>query len=200
LLKQFELEEQANIESHKSGKQFDSEAVENRYFSEILEKIKESKAKHVVIAGPGFTKNKFENFLKEKGRLDMQLFFAATNSVGKTGLQELLKAEALSKVVQDMQLVKETKLVESFLAELGRDTGLAEYGFEQVQKAVEAGAVKQLMVADKFLLLNREKAEKLMEQAEKMKGEVHLINAEHEAGEKLLNMGGIAALLRYRIH
>ena len=35
--------------------------------------------------------------------------------------------------------------------------------------------------------------------AEKMRGRVMIINSEHEAGAKLLGLGGIAALLRYAI-
>jgi len=32
-----------------------------------------------------------------------------------------------------------------------------------------------------------------------MKGKVHIISTEHEGGEKLLSLGGIAALLRFAI-
>ncbi len=201
LLKQFELQQKATIASGKSGKRFAvDESTEKKYFAEIAEKIKETKAKQVVVAGPGFTRSRFEKFLQEKGKpKEMRFFFAATNSTGVTGLQEMLKGGTLVKVVQNMQLVKETQLVERFLAELGKNSGLAEYGFLQVQKAIEFGAVQQLLVADKFFLQNREQAEKAMQDAERMGAEVHLINAEHEAGQQLFNLGGIAALLRYRI-
>jgi len=67
------------------------------------------------------------------------------------------------------------------------------------EKAVEAGAVQMLLVADKFLLDKREKTENLMQNAEKMGAEVHLVNAEHEAGRQLQNLGGVAAILRYKI-
>ncbi|MDP2973883.1 MAG: hypothetical protein Q8N60_02430, partial [Candidatus Diapherotrites archaeon] len=217
LLKQFELQQKATIASGKSGKRFAvDESAEKKYFAEITEKIKEAKAKQVVVAGPGFTKSRFEKFLQEKGMpkanfpgvfaegkkaepKEMQFFFAAINSTGVTGLQEMLKGGTLVKVVQNMQLVKETQLVERFLAELGKNSGLAEYGFLQVLKAIEFGAVQQLLVADKFFLQNREKVEKAMQDAERMGAEVHLINAEHEAGQQLFNLGGIAALLRYRV-
>jgi len=57
--------------------------------------------------------------------------------------------------------------------------------------------VQALIVADERLFEERGKIEGLMLKAEQMRGEVHLVNAEHEAGKKLQSIGGIAALLRY---
>jgi len=200
LLKEFELGEISGIRSGKSGKQFKGEEGQGKYFREMLDKILEIGPEKAIVAGPGFARENFQKFLGEKGKpKGIQFFFSATNSVGRTGLQELIKGGALEKMVQEMQLVKETGLVEKVLEELGKDSGLVEYGLEQVRNAVEAGAVKQLLVADSFLLEKREEAEQAMEKAEKMNGEVHLINAEHEAGKQLASLGGIVAVLRYRI-
>lgn len=200
LLREFELEELATIRSGKSGKQFKGEDLREKYFEEIFEKVLGIEPEKIVVAGPGFARENLQKFLEGKGKKKkMQFFFAATNSVGKTGFQELLKSDALNKIIEEMQVVKETQAVERILAELGKNSGLAEYGLKEVGKAIDLGAVKQLLVADKFLLEKRDETEELMEKAEKMGGEVHLINAEHEAGKQLSNLGGIAALLRYRV-
>ncbi len=200
ILREFELEEKASMKSGKSGKQFKGEDVKGKYFAEILEKILEIKPEKAIVAGPGFTKEEFQKFLEEKRMpKEIQFFYSATNSVGKTGLQELLKGNALEKIAQEMQIVKETVLVEKILAELGKDLGIAEYGLKEVKKAVKVGAVQMLLVTDKFLLEKREETEKVMQDAEKTGSEVHLINSEHEAGKTLQNLGGIAAILRYKI-
>jgi protein pelota len=44
-----------------------------------------------------------------------------------------------------------------------------------------------------------EEIEKLIDAVESAKGDVHIISSEHEAGSKLSGLGGIAALLRYKI-
>jgi len=200
LLKEFELEETTTIRSHKSGKSFKAEETTPKYFSELLEKILSMKPEIAIVAGPGFAKENFQRFLQEKGKIPkINFFFFSTNSVGKTGLQELLKGNELSKAVQEMQLVKETRLVELLLAELGKNSGLAEYGLRETQKAVEIGAAKLLLVSDKKLLEEREIVEQLMQKAEQMGAEVHLVNAEHEAGKQLESLGGAAALLRFKI-
>ena len=198
LLKEFKLEEKGTIWSGKTGKRFESESKQGSYFKEIMDRVKELDAKKVVFAGPGFAKESLKKWIEEKGEKG-SFYFAATNSTGITGLNELLKGNALGKMVQEMQLVKETRLVEKILEEIGKGSGLVEYGPKEVEKAIENGAVQELLVTDKLLLEKRDEIETLMNKAEKMKGEVHLIAAENEAGKKLSSLGEIAALLRFKI-
>lgn len=200
LLGELQIEEKGRVKSGKSGKRLEGEEADERgYFGEILKKVRDGKSSRVIVAGPGFTAEKFKAFLKERESTGKQFFFTKTNSVGKTGLQELVKSNALDRVVMEMQLVKESRMVEEVLAELGKGSGLVEYGTKQVKKAVEMGAVQKLLVADKTLLEKRNEIEEMMHKAEQMKGEVHLVNSEHEAGKKLVSLGGVAALLRYRV-
>jgi len=198
-LREFGLEELASIKSGRSGKQFKSEDRQEKYFREILEKVLQGSPEKAIVAGPGFAKEGFQKLVESQGKGKTQFFFVAINGTGKTGMQELLKGNALGKAIEEMQVVKETRLVEAVLAELGKGAGLAEYGLKEVSKAIGFGAVEKLLVSDRFLLENREKAEEAMELAEKSGGEAHLINSEHEAGRQLSNLGGIAALLRFRI-
>jgi len=198
VLKEFELEKKGSVRSGKSGKMFGSESSEGDYFKNVMERVQEIGAETIVIAGPGFAKEGLKKWINGKG-IKGGFHFASINSVGITGLNELVKGNAIEKVVQEKQLVKDTRMVEAVLEELGKGTGLVEYGFEEVGKAVEAGAVKELLVADSFMLENREKAEQIMANAEKTRSNVHIIDAENEAGKKLSSLGGVAALLRYRI-
>jgi protein pelota len=41
--------------------------------------------------------------------------------------------------------------------------------------------------------------EQFMEQAEQLKGKIMIISTEHEAGERFLSIGGIAAFLRFKL-
>ncbi len=198
LLKEFELQKKGIIRSGKSGKQFESKSGIGNYFKEIVDRVKELKAEKVVFAGPGFTRESLKKWIDDRGEKG-QFYFASTNSTGVTGLNELLKGSALDKITSEMQLVKETKLVERIFAEVGKNSGLVEYGVEQVSDAVGKGAVQQLLVADETMLENRASVEELMDKTEKMGGEVHLVSAGHEAGKKLVSIGGIAALLRFKI-
>jgi protein pelota len=73
-----------------------------------------------------------------------------------------------------------------------------------VENAAKMGAIEKLMLADVTLRdtdeQQRLKLEELMREAEKRGANVTVISTEHEAGAKLLALGGIAALLRFPIY
>jgi protein pelota len=96
------------------------------------------------------------------------------------------------------RIEKETKLVEELITEIHKDSGLAAYGIAEVKKAVEAFAVKQLLVLDEYLRTDPE-AESAVEAADAAKAEIVIISSEEEPGMKLKGFGKIAALLKFKI-
>jgi protein pelota len=93
--------------------------------------------------------------------------------------------------------------MEEVLARLGRGKGDITYGFEEVEKASIYGAVEKLLVADATLREipdeKRRALEKIMKGVEEKGGQITVISTEHEAGTKLLSLGGVAALLRFSL-
>ena len=85
-------------------------------------------------------------------------------------------------------------MVEKFIEKLEKDEAVT-YGLDHVSKAVELGAVDTVLISDKLVKENQE----LLKNTENNGGTVRIISSEHEAGEKLFNMGGIAAILRYKL-
>jgi protein pelota len=69
---------------------------------------------------------------------------------------------------------------------------------------VKVGAVEKLIVADTGLRESEQKQrlhlEELMRLVEQRRGSVSVVSTEHEAGAKLLALGGIAALLRFPVY
>jgi protein pelota len=68
---------------------------------------------------------------------------------------------------------------------------------------VNMGAVEKLVIADTTLRESGEEQrlhlEKLMREVEQRRGSITVVSTEHEAGEKLIALTGIAALLRFPI-
>jgi protein pelota len=100
-------------------------------------------------------------------------------------------------------VAEETEMVEEVLSRLGADRRDVTYGFDAAKNAGSYGAVETLLVAD-FTIRSLDDEERLvlenmMREVEAKGGKVVVVSAEHEAGEKLLALGGIAALLRYPI-
>ncbi|HDM22631.1 MAG TPA: mRNA surveillance protein Pelota, partial [Methanomicrobia archaeon] len=73
----------------------------------------------------------------------------------------------------------------------------AVYGIKDVEKAIDYGAVERLLILDD--LLRDENYEKILEKTRKKNCKVYVISSEHEGGEKLKGLGGIAGLLRFKI-
>jgi protein pelota len=87
---------------------------------------------------------------------------------------------------------------------LGKGTGNVTYGLDAVENAIMVGAVEKLVVADTKLRdaneAERIKLEDLMHQVEKRNAAITVVSTEHEAGAKLLSLGGISALLRFPLY
>ena len=176
------------------------------FFSGALKSLREAWAplqSPIVVLGPGFIKDDFAEYIRSNSRdiAESVVGVKGTNSAGLSGIQEALRSGILSNVLQNMRVADEMKAIEELLARLGRGKNDATYGFIEVEKAVNYGAVEKLLVADSSLREtteeNRRIMEKLMKNVEDARGTVMVISTEHEAGTKLLSLGGIAALLRF---
>ncbi|MCW4052558.1 MAG: mRNA surveillance protein Pelota, partial [Candidatus Bathyarchaeota archaeon] len=155
--------------------------------------------------GVGFMKSKFAEHLKtEASEIAQSLIdVKGVNNGGVAGIKEALRSGILDKALKHLRISEETRLVEELLARLAGNKGDATYGFDVVRKAGIRGAVKMLLVTDSMLRNasdeNRLDLEDLMKGVEEKSGRVVVVSIEHEAGEKLHALSGVAALLRYPI-
>jgi len=179
-----------------------------KYFGKALDAVREVWRRNhyaVVIIGVGLTKNQFLNYIRSEAPDLFQsiLDFKSVNSSGLAGIEEALRSGVLNKALKHLRIAEETKSVEEVLARLGKGTGNVTYGLEQVEKANMLGAVETFLVADFTIRDSSDERrlvlEKLMTDVEGKGGNVSVISAEHEAGQKLLALGGVAALLRFPI-
>jgi protein pelota len=94
--------------------------------------------------------------------------------------------------------------MEEVMKRLGKGEGKVTYGLTAVENAANMGAIETLIVADTTIRDAEEeqrlKLEQLMRDVEKRQAKVTVISTEHEAGFKLISLGGIAALLRFPIY
>ncbi len=174
----------------KSGySKFSDESLKTRYYTEVA-KFVENWGGKVVLCGPGFPKEEAAELLKERG---VRVFVDTVCHTGIAGLNELLKRGTLKKVLKESRITEETRLVERLFEEIARD-GMAVYGPGETKKAAESGAVEILLVSDSRV---REFGE-IVKKAEDTGAEVFVVSSNHEAGERLLHLGGIAGILRFR--
>lgn len=208
ILRQYGIEAKAGAKNKLPGK-LESEKrakAKQLFFKVALKSLKETwepLKSPIVVIGPGFMKDDFVDYLRSEAKDIAESIIAVkgVNSAGLAGIQESLRSGILSDVLKHVRITDEIDSVEEFLARLGRGKEDATYGFEDVEKATNYGAVEKLLIADVSLRdttnEKRRLIEQLMKNVENARGEVLVISTEHEAGEKLLSLGGIAALLRF---
>ena len=188
------------------AKKADADIKSSNFYSQILAKIKDYSDRmeggKVIVASPSFWKDEFMKELKDDA-LKKKIILAGVSAVDKTSFNELIKRDEVAVALKQERAADEIKSVEALMVEISRGE-LAAYGIEEVRKAVDAGAVTALILTDKCILDAREaesydEIEAILKNVESMGGKIHIISSEHEGGQKLDGIGGIGAILRYRI-
>ena len=152
---------------------------------------------HIIIAGPGFTKDDLRKILAEHhADLSYRITMDEASSIGKSGFQEVLRRGAVSTVLEESRIAREAKLIEDLMREIATG-GKAAYGFEEVKSAADFGAIESLLVLD--TVARRREADDLMREVSNARGKVVVFSSEFEPGQRLESLGGIATILRFKI-
>lgn len=199
ILRQSGLQFIAEVDSKKSGKMYESQHDDKHYFGDILSIIRNFKNHDspLIIVGPGFTKDHFVKYYKEKDPVLFNKYIVfGTSNAGINGIQEAIKSGVVEKITKDNRVVFETNLIEKFFEEI-KKTGLVSYGEKEVKNALINGAVQRLLIIDK--IVRTKNGEDLLKLSKENNSEFTIINTIHEAGKKFEGIGGIGALLRFKI-
>lgn len=203
LVRQYGLEELGRIDSRTSGKLYESDrkSERSRFYRKICSMMKNhmkmKNTESAIIAGPGFAKKDLHLMLKEKfPEIASKTHLGNTSAAGKSGLNEIIRRGIVKRVSQNDRISYETELVEKMMGEIAED-GLAVYGREEVEDAIDFGAVDRLLVADELLRKERDKVEPMLDRTRDVGGQIVILSTEHEGGKRLSKLGGIGALLRF---
>lgn len=193
MVKESGIQDLSGLEQNIPGKLYDDQDTGEQFYKELKNVLDRSSrdVDNIILCGPGFEKEKVYNMMDEE--LKKKIFVQDTSVTGKTGLHEAIKRGALKNVVESSRIDEETSELEKFFEELEKD-GKADYGLEKVEELVDQGAVEKLLITQEQFRENQE----LVKKVERTGGEVQMIHVDHEAGERLENFGGVAALLRYK--
>jgi protein pelota len=175
-------------------------------FAELTDVLGRTDADAVILAGPGFTKRDALSYVeREAPDLAERITTVDTASVGDRGVHEVLKRGAVDEIQRETRIAEESELIDR-LTERIADGATVAYGPSEVATAAEYGAVERLLVLDERLRAERGgegewdvDVDEIIETTEQKGGEVTVFSGEFDPGRQLDNLGGIAALLRYRL-
>ena len=198
------------------------EAKTNRFFDNVLQALLDtadfSEPRLLILASPGYTAQNFRTYLTGTAARtgDAKLRRMGTEAVvvhASTGnthsLNEALSSPEVAERLKNAKFRSESRLMDDLLAKLrSEDEGIsarASYGVVPVTYAVDEGAVGR---GGGVLLINnalfrsedvstRKRFVAIVDKVKEAGGEVRLLSSDHESGQRLDGLGGIAALLTY---
>lgn len=208
LVRHYGIELYSHI-NHSSGKRVGS--LRESFFKEIADQLAfvYNENASVIVCGPGFTK---DDFLIELKRLYPEI---ASNTgvedssmIGISGFMEVLRKGSVDKIMKESRISREAEYMDLLFKEIAVD-GKATYGLKEVKNAIDYGSVDVLLVADEKIRTEREESanenienapiEQMMKDVNLTQGKVVVLSTEFEPGARLESLGGIAALLRFKM-
>ncbi|GAB7020183.1 mRNA surveillance protein pelota [Halostagnicola bangensis] len=201
---QYGTEERATI-SGPTGKG-DFARDRSELFDELAAVLSRMDVDAIILAGPGFTKqDALKHFEKNNADLTDLITMVDTSAVGDRGVHEVLKRGAVADVQQETRIESEAEAIDELTRQIAEGAKAA-YGPEEVNKAAEYGAIEELLILDDKLRKERGpdgewalNVDNIVRTAEQKGGDVTVFSSEFPPGQQLSNLGGIAALLRYRL-
>ena len=176
-------------------------------FAEITAVVKRLDVEAIILAGPGFTKQDALDYIEDTAAdAAEKIQVVDTASVGDRGVHEVLKRGAVDRIQTETRISNEAELIDELMERIAEGAEVA-YGIEEVAEAAEYGAVDRLLILDERLRAERAgeggwdlDINDVVEDVERQGGEVTVFSHEFDPGQQLSNLGGIAALLRYRLN
>jgi len=202
---QYGVEERASISGPTGKGEFARPRKE--LFAELATVLDRMDVEAIILAGPGFTKQDALEYIRENHPdLAGKVTTVDTAGVGDRGVHEVLKRGAVDEVQAETRIAREAEAIDELMARIAEGAKAA-YGIDEVAEAAEYGAVEELLVLDERLRRERAgegdwavDANELVETVEQQGGEVTVLSGEFDPGQQLRNLGGVAALLRYRLN
>jgi len=202
----------ATIKKNIPGKRYE-QRYRNKAYKEffsaiinvIVENLKSNKIDLIIICGPGSTRNHLFTAIKDTLN-DIKLppienIHASSGT--ESAILETLKSDHLTKLKSKVKIIQEVAKIEEIFKLFSTDPDLIAIGFDEVKKAAELGAIKELFCADTLIrgvsTDKKMQIENLLNLAEESSASINILSSEHLTGQQIIDLGELVAILRYKI-
>ena len=179
------------------------------FFNEVKRIIdvnfEESDINLIIICGPGSTRDQFIRYLKEKSN---PTYFSKSKSIHassgtESAILETLKSKEVGKIKKNVKILQEAEKIEEILYLFSTDADLIAIGLDEIANISNQGAIKELFLVDKIIRGTSKdhklKIEEIIINVENSGGKIYFLNSEHSTGQRLIDLGSIIAILRYKL-
>ncbi|KAJ1960585.1 Translation factor pelota [Dipsacomyces acuminosporus] len=185
-----------------------------RFYDQIYRGIKQhvdfSIVKVVILGSPGFVRDQFYEYMlaqavKTDDKVIMEnkskFLLVHTSSGHKGALEEVMRDPQIKARLADTKSAQEVRALDSFYQMLNNNPDRAFYGYDDVRKAADNGAIGTLMVTDELFraadIPTRKKYISLVEDSKASNADVLIFSSLHVSGEQLNQLTGVAAILNF---
>jgi protein pelota len=125
----------------------------------------------------------------------------ATSMAGRAGANEILREGLAGELLSEHAITREIALIENAWERLATNGAVA-YGTEFLMKAMNEGAIETLLISAELLreeneLIGKQTWMEWVNGLSDIGAELVQCSTDHDAGQQLLGLGGVVALLRY---
>ena len=168
----------------------------------IINAAAEEGAKAIIVVGPGPLKEQLAERVRSRSP-SLAVIVDSTSSGGLEGLYEALRRDSVVSALREIEAVEAQMVLDEFLRRVSRDPGTVAYTIDEVLEAAEMGAVDKAVFVDDYLyspdIEVSQKFARAVEEVERRGGRAIMITRESPAAAQIIAMGGVIALLRYRL-
>ncbi|KAJ2360069.1 Translation factor pelota, partial [Coemansia sp. RSA 2607] len=185
-----------------------------RFYDQVYRAIKQhidfNVVKVVILGSPGFVRDQFFDYMmaqaiksEDKVLIENKAKFLRvhTSSGHKGALEEVMRDPQIKARLADTKSTQEVKAMDDFYQMLNNNPDRAFYGYEDVRKAADNGAIGTLMVTDELFraadIQTRRKYINLVEESKATNANVLVFSSLHVSGEQLQQLTGVAAILNF---
>ena len=188
----------------KRGDARNSEAVFQSFQKQVCKEIlaATSESLPMILCGPGHAREKLRTAILDT-QPERAIRMIATSMAGRAGANEVLREGLADEFLEDYAIQKEMKLLEEVWMRISSNGAVA-YGEQDLIRAMTEGAIETLLVAvdvlrDHERQLDGQLLSEWVRGLDAIGGHLIQCSTDHDGGEQLLGLGGVVALLRYKM-
>ncbi len=178
---------------------------ENKLLLHLAKDIEEQFNNHepqkVILAGSSFYITNIKERLADN--VKKKTITTISTNINENEIGNILRKNEIKRQLEEIRFAEELSIVEEFLNAIAHE--MATYGFKEVKKAVDFGAVKDLLISSDVMKKYRDEdkyseIDNIIKKAENIDSKIFIIDSKTDAGKKLDSLSGIGAVLRYKIN
>lgn len=199
-----------NIYSGKSGKRYSGDKKNesnNNYFESVrtgMDIYLDEQGIKIIVFGPGETKRKLYNHLKERSEFYQKADFSIVEGIetsGEDGIFVFLRSQAMKELMSNSKIAMVANILDKVMQQISKGEKRYAMGIKEIIYAQSLNAIEAMVYSDKvFTEIEEENFIKLLNDIEYNNTKVFATDSTTDMGLRVSSLGGVIALLRYPIY